>query len=67
MLLRIHAHLSPNVVKEPNVCEGHSEAISYLSTVKDPNLVVTAGSEKNVRVWDVRTKETVKTLVRVLL
>lgn len=40
---------------EPAMLEDHKAAITGVWTVKDENLIVTAGSERDVRFWDRRT------------
>ena len=40
--------------------DGHTGHILSVSVASDGNLVATAGRDKNIRIWDVRTRECVK-------
>ena len=42
--------------------EGHQATLSHCLSVDDPHLVLTAAQEPNLRVWDVRTASTVRTI-----
>lgn len=46
----------------PSVFEAGSTIITHLGDCSDPNLVVSAGAEKGVRVWDKRTLKLAKTV-----
>lgn len=50
-------------VSEARVLEGHGTAINSIVLTPDPNLVVSCALEHNARVWDLRTRSTVKELV----
>lgn len=39
---------------EPQVLEGHTQNISFLSLTPNPNLLVSCAAEKDVKVWDLR-------------
>jgi len=46
----------------PTIFEGHNQSINSVICPPDANMVLTAASEKSARIWDIRTKEVVKTL-----
>jgi serine-threonine kinase receptor-associated protein len=47
-----------------DVLVGHGETVSYIvPSPHDANLIITGADEKDLRVWDLTTKEVVKTLV----
>jgi len=60
MKLRIFDVNKPDT--DPQIYEGHTASISSISVVPDTNLIVSCAKEANVRIWDKRTKSTVKTL-----
>jgi serine-threonine kinase receptor-associated protein len=50
-----------NKDQKPIVLDGQA-TITHLSLCNDPNLILSVGLEKGIRVWDKRTKKTEKTL-----
>lgn len=58
--LRIYDLSKPDA--DPTELTGHNTAVSYLEVLGDSNLLVSSGSEKDARVWDVRTGSVVKSL-----
>jgi len=60
MKLRIFDVNKPEA--DPIILEGHTTAVSGICTLPDSNLFVSCAKENNLRVWDKRTKSTVKTL-----
>jgi len=48
---------------EPQILMGHTESISFLELLPDPNMVVSGGiKESQLRLWDLRSGECVKEL-----
>jgi serine-threonine kinase receptor-associated protein len=48
---------------KPTMFHGHNESICYLATTPDSNILISSADEKNIRIWDIRTQQTVKQLV----
>jgi serine-threonine kinase receptor-associated protein len=47
---------------DPTILEDHKANITGVWTCKDENLIISAGAEKDIRVWDRRTNSVVKRL-----
>jgi len=47
---------------EPGIVGSHGEPVGHIIITSDPNIIMSSADEKDIRVWDVRSRDAVKSL-----